>query len=234
MYNCEIEFANVSIGWSFSSMASQLPVPGSEAFGVLVKGLRPFEITARSINLESPSSNLDDFAITINLLKPRINLRIAYSGIDIEVKDVEDEEAEQILQILNLTFQSLEKIDSEFKDGNGVVKISLHTKLIDKNVSEYISEKISIKLNNSDIKPEAAVFSLNFDEITKQYLTKITIAESLAVKNGLFLEINYQSNNSLKDGKTEEPIEFFQKLGEHYKTIFSLLELNPIIEGQNS
>jgi hypothetical protein len=234
MYNCEIEFANLSVGWRFSSMASQLPAPGSEAFGVLVKGLKPFEITARSINLESPSSNLDEVAITINLLKPRINLRIAYSGIDIEARDVEDEEIEQILQILNLTFQSLEKIDSEFKDGNGIVKISLHTKLIDKNVSEYISEKVSIKLNNSYIKPEATVFSLNFDDITKQYSTKITIAESLAVKNGLFLEINYQSKNSVEDAEIGEPIDFFQKLGEHYLTIFSLLELNPIVEEENS
>ncbi len=215
-------------------MASQLPAPGSEAFGVLVKGLRPFEITARSINLESPSSNLDDVAITINLLKPRLTLRIAYSGIDIDVRDVEDEEVEQILQILNLTFQSLEKIDSEFKDGNGTIKISLHTKLIDKNVSEYISEKVSVKLNNLEIKPEATVFSLNFDEITKQYSTKVTIAESLAVKNGLFLEINYQSGNSIEETKISEPMEFFQQLGDHYQTILSLLELNPVIEEENS
>ena len=215
-------------------MASQLPAPGSEAFSMLVKGLRPFEITARSINLESPSSNLDDVAITITLLKPRINLRIAYSGIDIEARDVEDEEVEQILQILNLTFQSLDKIDSEFKDGHGSVKISLHIKLIDKNISEYISEKVSIKLNDLAVKSEAMVFSLDFDELTKQYPTKVTIAESLAVKNGLFLEINYQSKNSAKDVEIGEPIEFFQKLGEHYQGIFSLLELNPIVEEENS
>ncbi|MDQ3714013.1 MAG: hypothetical protein M3388_17595 [Acidobacteriota bacterium] len=233
MYNCEIEFANLNVSWRFSSMASQLPAPGSEAFGMLVKGLRPFEITARSINLESPSSNLDDVAITITLLKPRINLRIAYSGIDIEARDVEDEEVEQIIQILNLTFQSLEKIDSEFKDGNGNVKISLHIKLIDKNVSEYISEKVSIKLNDLTVKPEATVFSLDFDELTKQYPTKVTIAGSLAVKNGLFLEINYQSKNSAEDGKIGEPIEFFQNLGEHYQTIFSLLELKPIVEEES-
>lgn len=234
MYNCEIEFANLNIGWRFSSMASQLPAPGSEAFGILVKGLRPFEVTARSINVESPSSNLDDVAITITLLKPRINLRIAYSGIEIEARDVEDEEVEQILQILNLTFQSLEKIDSEFKDGNGSVKISLHIKLIDKNISEYISEKVLIKLNDLNIKPEATVFSLNFDEITKRYPTKLTVAESLTVKNGLFLEINYQNKNSAKDAEIGEPIEFFQNLGEHYQTIFSLLELNPIVEEENS
>ena len=36
----------------------------------------------------------DDVAIVINLLKPRINLRIAYSGIDIDVRDVEDDEVE--------------------------------------------------------------------------------------------------------------------------------------------
>jgi len=234
MYNCEIEFANLSIGWRFSSMPSQLPGPGSEAFGMLVKGLRSFEITARSINLESPTSNLDDVAITINLLKPRITLRIGYSGIDIDVRDVEDEEVEQILQILNLTFQSLEKIDPEFKDGNGTVKISLHTKLIDKNVSEYISEKISVKLNNLEIKPEATVFSLNFDEITKQYPTKVTIAESLAIKNGLFLEISYQSKNSANINRIEEPIDFFQAFGEHYQSILSLLELYPIIEEESS
>lgn len=234
MYNCEIEFANLSIGWRFSSIPSQLPGPGSEAFGMLVKGLQSFEITARSINLESPSSNLDDVAITINLLKPRITLRIGYSGIDIDVRDVEDEEVEQVLQILNLIFQSLEKNDPEFKDGSGIVKISLHTKFIDKNVSEYISEKVSVKLNNSEIKSEATVFSLDFDEITKQYPTKVTIAESLAVKNGLFLEINYQSRNSANVGGVEEPMEFFQALGEHYQSIFSLLELNPIIEEENS
>ena len=210
-------------------MASQLPAPGSEAFGVLVKGLKPFEITARSINLESPSSNLDDVAITINLLKPRINLRIAYSGIDIDVRDVEDDEVEQILRVLNVTFQSLEKIGSEFKDGNGNVKLSFHLRLTDKNVSEYISEKVSVKLNDLTVKPEATVFSINFDELTKKYPTKITIAESLVIKNGLFLEVNYQSKSS----KSEEPIEFFQKLGEHYQTIFSLLELNPIVEEEN-
>ena len=214
-------------------MTSQLPAPGSEAFSMLVKGLRPFEITARSINLESPTSNLDDVAITVNLLKPRINLRIAYSGIDIDARDVEDEEVEQILQILNITFQSLEKINSEFKDGNGSVKISLHTKLTDKNVSEYISERVLIKLNDSTFKPEATVFSLDFDELTKQYPTKVTLAESLAVKNGLFLEINYQSKNPVNDYESGEPMEFFQKLGEHYHAIFSLLELNPIVEEES-
>ena len=199
-------------------MASQLPAPGNEAFGVLVKGLKPFEITARSINLESPSSNLDDVAITINLLKPRINLRIAYSGIDIDVRDVEDDEVEQILRVLNVTFQSLEKIGSEFKDGNGNVKLSFHLRLTDKNVSEYISEKVSVKLNDLTVKPEATVFSINFDELTKKYPTKITIAESLVIKNGLFLEVNYQSKSS----ESEEPIEFFQKLGEHYQTSISI------------
>jgi len=234
MYNCEIEFANLNINWRFPYMISQLPAPSTEAFDILIKGLRPFEINARSINLESPSSNLDDVAITINLLKPKINLRIAYSGIEIDARDVEEEEVEQILQILDSTFQSLEKINSEFKSGNGNVKVSLHIKLSDKNISEYISERVSVKINSLDVKSEATVFSLNADEITKQYPTKITIAESLAVKNGLFLDINYQSKKSVEHIENEEPIEFFQKLAKHYQTIFSVLDLNPIDAEENS
>jgi hypothetical protein len=50
----------------------------------------------------------------------------------------------------------------------------------------------------------------------------------------LFLEISYQSKNSSEDVGIREPIDFFQKLGEHYQEIFSLLELNPIVEEENS
>ena len=48
----------------------------------------------------------------------------------------------------------------------------------------------------------------------------------MVVKNGLFLEVNYHSGSSENEGQ----MEFFQKIGEHYQTIFSLLELNPITE----
>jgi len=233
MYNCEIEFANLNLNWKFPFMVSQLPAPSTEAFDFLIKGLRPLGVTARSINLETPSTNLDDVAMVFNLLNHKFSLRITYSGIEADGRDIQAEEVLQILQILNVVFNSLEKIDSEIKRGIGIVRLSLHLSLLERTVDDYLSEKVSAKLNCENAKPEAVVFSLDFDEFTKHFPTKITLAKSLAVENGLFLDINYQSGKTEQELKTKEPMEFFQILTDHYQSLLSFLELNVIVTEEN-
>ncbi len=233
MYKCEAEFANLNINWQFPFMISQLPAPSTEAFDFLVRGLRPFGISARSVSIEGPTTNMDDVSIEIKLLNYQLNLSITYSGFEITARDVDREDAIQILQILSVVFKSLEKIDSEVVKGVGGTKISLHLKLFEKKVDEYVSERVSAKINNQNVTPEALVFSLDIDEITKHFSTKVTIAKSLVVDNGLFLEINYQSGTSAQNFQMNEPMDFFQKLTEHYETILDLLELNLIREEES-
>ncbi len=233
MYNCEIEFANINLNWKFPFMVSQLPAPATEPFDFLIKGLRSFGLTARAINLESPTNNLDDVAMVLNLLNHKFTLRLTYSGIEAEGRDIYAEEVLQILQILSVVFDSLEKIDTETKKGLGVVRLSLHLKLLEETVDEYLSERVSAKLNSESVKPEAVVFSLNFDEFTKYFPTKITLAKSLAVENGLFLDINYQSGKNEQELQTKEPIEFLQMLSEHYQSLLTFLELNAIVEEES-
>ena len=230
MYNCKIEFANLNLNWKFPFMVSQLPSPTTEAFDFLIKGLRPLGVTARSINLESPSTNLDDVAMIFNLLNHKFTLRLTYSGIEAEGRDVYAEEALQILQILSVVFASLEKIDPETKKGIGIVRLSLHLDLLEKTVDKYISERVAAKLNSKTVIPEAVVFSLEFDEFTKHFPTKITLAKSLAVEKGLFLDINYQSGKNDQDLQSKEPMEFFQMMANHYQSLLSFLELNVITE----
>jgi hypothetical protein len=173
---------------------------------------------------------LDDVAVVINLLNYKFTVRLTYSGIDAEGRSIEADEAIQILQILQVIFDSLEKIDAEIKNGSGIARLSLHLKLLEKSVIDYISERVSVKLNNQNVEPEAVVFPLDFDEITKRLPTKVTIAKSVAVENGLFLEIGYQSGEAEQDSQAKEPIDFFQMLSEHYKSLLSFLELNVISE----
>lgn len=226
MYNCEIEIANLLVNWRFPQMASALPAPFTEAFGFLVKGLSPLGLTARSINLESQGTNLDDAAIGISLPAHKLNVRITYSGLEAEARDVYTEDVINILQILTVVFDTLSKIDSELKKGNGTVRLSLHLKFIDSSVADYIAGRVSAKVNNQNVTPEAVVFSLDIDEITKHFPTKITIAKSVAVENGLFLEIAYQSGTASEEFKVDEPIEFFKLIAKHYETVLSTLELN--------
>ena len=134
MYNCKAEFAKLNINWQFPFMISQLPAPSTEAFDFLVRGLRPFGISARSVSIEGPTTNMDDVSIEVKLLDYKLDLTITYSGFDVVARDVDGEDAIQILQILSVVFKSLEKIDSEIAKGVGGTKISLHLKLFEKMV----------------------------------------------------------------------------------------------------
>jgi hypothetical protein len=233
MNNCEIEIANLNINWQFPFMIPQLPIPNTEAFNFLIQGLRPFGVSPRLINIETPTSNMDDVSIQIKLLNYKLGLSITYSGIEIDGRDIYDEEALQTLQILGIVFECLESIDSEIKKGVGAVKISLHLSFQETTAEKYIEERVAGKLHGENVKPEAVVFSLNFDEFTKNFPTKITLAKSLAIPDGLFLEINCQSNNPENAVEEKDPIKFFQLLYEHYQQLLSFLELNVIIEEES-
>jgi hypothetical protein len=230
MYNCEIEIANVNLNWRFPNIISNLPSPNSEAFSFLIKGLQPLGLTARSVSLESPTTNLDDVALVLNLLSYKFNIRITYSGVEVEGRDIYSEEVFSIIQSLQVVFDSLETIDSEVKNGIGIFRISLHLNLVEKNVHDYISERVSAKIHNQNMAPEAVVFNLDFDDFTRNFPTKITLAKSLAVKDGLFLDISYQSGNEEENLASKDPIEFTQMLTDHYKSLLSYLELNLIQE----
>lgn len=233
MYNCEIEFANLILNWRFPYMVPALPAPFTESFGSLVKGLGPFGLTARSINLESQGTNLDDAAIAISLLG-KVNVRLTYSGVDVDARDLYSEDVPKILQILQVVFDTLAKIDPETKKGAGTIKASLHLKFLEGIVDDYISELVSANINHQHVKPEAAVFSIDFDEITKQFPTKITIAKSVAFENGLFLEIAYQIGKASEEFEEKEPVELLEQLSEHYRIILSTLDLNLVLDEEAS
>jgi hypothetical protein len=233
MYNCEIEIANLNLNWKFPFMISQLPTPNTEAFNFLIQGLRPFGLNPRLISIESPTSNMDDVSMQIKLLNYKLGLSITYSGIEVEGRDIDSDDTLQVLQILGVVFGCLEKIDSETKKGIGIVRLSLHLSFQENTAEKYISERVLGKLNGENIEPEAVVFSLDFDEFTKHFPTKITLAKSLAITNGLFLEINYQSSNPEKEFEEKAPTKFFQMIYEHYEELLSFLDLNLIVEEEN-
>lgn len=235
MYNCEIEIANLSVNWKFPFIVSQLPTPTTDAFSYLVRKLQPFGLIARNVNLESNGSNLDDVALVINLLNYKLLVRLTYSGIDVEGRNIEPEEVIPILEILGIVFDSLKKIEPEVNQGNGVVKISLHLSLQEGTGSQYIAERVSAKFDPYSADPDAIVFNYVFDEVSKLFPTKITIAKSLAFPEGLFLEISYSTDGEeLEYKESAPPEEFFQLLSEHYKKLLSSLGLNIVTEGNEN
>jgi hypothetical protein len=226
MYKSEIEYASLRAVWKFNQMLPQLPVPATEPFAFLVKQLVPFGINSRSITIETPSYNLADVSFIIELINPRIRLKITYEEIEILSDNVEEEDVLNILKIMSIVFECLEKLDPETKKGLGETKVSLHLTFFDEKVEDYLFERISDKIQQAT--PEAIIFVLKDDATIDKFSTRITIANSSAFENALFLELSYQTQIS----SVEEPMAFFESLRTHYQNVFSLLDIE-LVEASN-
>lgn len=222
MYKSEIEYASLRAIWKFNQMLPQLPVPATEPFAFLVKQLAPFGIDSRSITIETPSYNLSDVSFTIELINPRIRLKITYEEIEILSDNVEEEDVLNILKIMSIVFESLEKLDPETKKGIGDAKISLHLTFLDEKVEDYLSERISDKIQQAT--PEAIIFVLKDDATIDEFSIRITVAKSTAFENALFLELGYQTQKL----SIENPMAFFESVKTHYQDVFSRLDIKLI------
>ncbi len=221
MYKSEIEYASLRAAWKFKQMLPQLPVPATEAFTFLVKHLVPFGITSRSVTIETPSYNLADVSFIIDLINPRVRLKITYEEIEILSDNVQAEDILNILKIMSIAFEALEKLDSETKNGVGETRISIHSTFLEEKIEDYLSERISDKISQSQATPEAIVFVLKDEANIDKFTTRITIAKSNAFENTLFLDIGYQTQILL----VENPMTFFESLKTHYQDVFSLLDI---------
>jgi hypothetical protein len=228
MNKCEIENVNIRAGWKFNQMLTEIFSVGTEPFAYLVKQLKPFGITSRSITIENPSYNLGDVSFIVDLVNPRVRVTVNYDDVEFVSNDVQAEDVLNILKIMSVVFESLEKLDTDIKDGIGQSKITFHLSLKDKNVEEYLSERVSTKLDRDKTIPEAIVFVVKGDEISEKFLTRAVVAKSESYANALFLELSYQIHVSPENFKVEKPMEFFDSLKAHYESVFALLDIEVI------
>lgn len=225
MVRSEIEYANVSINWTFNQILPQLPAPGTDAFAFLIRELRPFNISPRQITFESPTHTLGDIALNFLLLEGRLNSRLTYGALDINAQDVNSEDVINILKIINIIFEALKMIDIAVMSGSANTRLGFHISLQEKTVDDYFAERVSTTLSSERITPEAIAFLLQTDDLTKTIQTRLTVAKSLAYENALFVEINYQAESSVESFYSQNPPAFFDHLSTNYQSIISILEL---------
>lgn len=223
MTQYEIENASINIRWMFADMLPNLPVPGSEAFTRMIRALRPLGIVPNNISIEAATPNLGDVALQILLLNRIITLRISYSGIEIAAFNPEPEQVLHVLQVVDAAFTSLKLIDEAVVQGKGGTNIGLHLRLIGDDVNDYLRQRVSTHLDPTKLTPDAIAFKLTLDEVTQLANTRLVIAKSATVENGLYLEISYEGGS----GTVGDPVLFLEKLKNHYHNILDVLELEP-------
>lgn len=220
MREFEIEQVSLNFKWTYKTIIPSLPIAGTEAFGILCKKLSPFGLSASRIIADVPSNKLGDAQITIILLDGRLGIKFSISSFEIISDDLLEDDEQNIVDIAEIIFSALHKIDADVTDGNANINLRYHLKLKPDENIKILSEHLSLSNSNPNLSPEVAIYQVNFNENSSMQSARVAIADSLAYKDSIFFDL------SIDYAGLGNPNEFATDLRNDLVKVFNTFGLN--------
>ncbi len=195
MRDFEVEQVSIAFKWNYERLIQSLPVVGTDSFGGLCKKLAPFGIDASRIIAEAPTNKLGDAQMTIILLDGRLGIRFTISSFEIISDDFIDGDERNIIDIAEITFGALKKIDEDVVNGNANIKLSYHLKLEPNENLKLLSEHLNLSNDIAELSPVIATYEVSIPENTNLQQADVTLANSLSYSDSIFFSINLNYSN---------------------------------------
>lgn len=218
MREFDIEQASLNVRWSYQNIMSALPVTGTEAFGVLCKKLAPFGLSASRILLEAPSTKLGDAVMTIILLDGRLGVKFWISSFEIIIDELYEGDEKNVVDIANVVFEALKKIDEDAKKGTAHVRLMYHLKLAPTENSKILSEHLLMAKENTRLIPETAIYQMTVEADSALQNARVALAKSVGYEEAIFLNLDLdysriENLTTFKDIITSDVYNIFGNFG---------------------
>lgn len=220
MRDFEIEQVSLNFKWTYKTIIPSLPVVGTEAFGILCKKLSPFGLAASRIIADAPSNKLGDAQMTIILLDGRLGIKFSITSFEIISDDLLESDEQIILDLGEIVFSALEKIDEEAINGSANINLRYHLSLDLGENNKILSEHLTLASEKTRLSPEMAIYQVNLGESSLVQSSRVALAESLAYKDSIFFDVSldYLGFENIK--------EFAVNVKNDVVTIFNTFGLN--------
>lgn len=225
MREFEIEQVSLNVKWNYERIIPSLPTVGTEAFGTLCKKLAPFGLSASRILADAPTNKLGDALMTIILLDGRLGIKFSISFFEIIVDDLYEDDKQNVIDIANIIFEALKKIDEDVEKGKANIRLMYHLKLSPNENTKILSEHLSLSGNNPNFSPEMAIYQVNLEENTNLQNSRVAIAKSISYENAVFLDVY------LDYSRMENTTEFAENVQKDVIEIFNIFGLKEQISG---
>lgn len=219
MREFEIEQVSLNVKWNYERIIPSLPVTGTEAFGILCKKLAPFGLSASRILADAPTNKLSDALMTIILLEGRLGIKFSVSFFEIIIDELYQDDEQNVIDIANIIFEALRKIDSDVENGKPNINLRYHLKLSPNENAEILSEHLSLSESNPNLSPEMAIYQINLKENTILQNSRVAIAKSISYENAVFLDVY------LDYSKIENITKFAENVQKDVTEIFDVFDL---------
>ncbi len=217
-----MEQASLNVKWTYERIMPALPVIGTEAFGILCKRLSPFGLSAARILFEAPSTKLSDAVMTIILLDGRLGIKFWISSFEIIVDELYEDDEQNVVDIANVVFDALGKIDEDVTKGRAHIRLMYHLKLAPNENVKILAEHLRGVVENSTLIPEMAIYQANLEGNPALQNARVAIAKSAVYEDAIFMDLN------LDYSEFEDVTGFKDKIKSDVSDIFANFDLNSI------
>lgn len=215
---------NLKYDFGFILPALPLPTTSPLGFQALVNGLNKFKVVPSDVNIESPSSNLNDLALSIKIFN-RLLLRLTHGTLEIGMIDFKfaDFESEVIDLVLFVIGDCLASMSIEFGLSSAILNWNGHLQF-DSDVSNTFVKNNIIVSKDPELPvsfvPNRVVYKLTFSDSLGIADSKLGIGESLYYKDALFTDFLVTYNTHGKPAGVAK--RFYKHLGDVLKSVISV------------
>lgn len=202
-------------------MLPWLPTPGNKGFLSLCKGLGKHGLLPEGMELEAPSTRINDVVLILSLLGNRLRVRLSYGWFEFLISNLYEGDEPGVIDVANQLFTTVREIDNEMSQSAGEYRSYAHLKMRPSQADELIRENLG-NGNCSALIPDAFAYQLTWKELNEGERARIVVARSLQVEDGLFVDltVNYLS--------PQEPAQMVERINQDYVRALSLLGLETV------
>jgi hypothetical protein len=207
MGKATVKIAEAGFNWRFKEAIPAVPLPGDGAFKAFFEVLHPFLKTAQSVGVTPMHRNLAEFGLEAGLKLPRhqaeTRLFVGFDEFSLLVLEVDQGDFTDVLGLVANVYLQLAGYHGDIvRNGIGIFRIGLHVLLEDETLDAYLQNRIQVTFGEGPIIPDAVVADLPV-QLATPGPTKLTLARSLFVSGGLYVEISSGCDAAFLEGDVE-------------------------------
>lgn len=219
MRECKVEQSSLTYRCVFDNMLSSLPVPGTQVFATLCRGLRPYGISPSGVVVEAPSSRLGDVTLGISLLDDVAELRLSYGWFELSIKKLYTEDKASLIKIVELLFITLREVDAEVRQGRVTVRSYAHLSLASLDAEAFLHEHLHASDISPSVIPDAFAYKLRLSGADGTQEAHVVAAKSLQFEKALFVDF------AIEYAVPGEPAQTAEQIDKDYREALELLGL---------
>lgn len=204
MLDYAVHRASAGFRLIFNSVLPSLPLPGTNQFAALCRGLQPFGLSADGINVSTQAIRLADFGLECSVMQGRVTLKITHGWMEANIPTFQESDTQLVPVLLEA---ATDAILGDWRNSltAPVTRLTYgaHLSLPADQLRSFLTDHLPPKYEPLGLSPDAFAYNVATDGEHKELeKARVVFARSLLLDAGIYVEFVLEYGYSITAAKS--------------------------------